>query len=166
VWRTAAVVGVLAAVIFVEFAFFGDQMTRNLDVLLARDARKETGARQPAAIPVLAPPAAGPIAQLELRPIDVCRPAATCNVLVQLSLRPQPRPVRVSWHLEIFDRCRQTRDRHPGGTATVPPGRDRVIETSSLAMPAGPALAVIPLTTHPVAVAGQPMRLPGDDKPC
>jgi hypothetical protein len=167
-WKAAAVIGVLAAVVYLEFAFFGDQVTRNLDVLLARDARKEAAGapRQPAPIPTLAPPAAGPVTQVELRPIDTCRPGGACNVLVQMGIRPQARPLLVTWHFDIFDRCRQSRERRPGGAVVVPPGRDRLIETSSVTMPPGPSLAVIPVTTDPVAVAGKPMRLPGDDKPC
>jgi hypothetical protein len=115
---------------------------------------------------VLAPPAEGPVTQVELRPIGTCKPAGACTVLVQVGLRPQPRPLLLTWHFEVFDRCRQTRERLNGGALIVAPERDRVIETNSLTMPAGPSLAVIPVTSDPVSVAGQPMRLPGDDKPC
>ena len=164
-WKTAAVLVVLAAVVWAELALFGDQMTRNLDVLLTREADKPpAGApRPPGPIPVLAPPAAGPITQVELRPLGTCKAGSACNVLVQLGFRPQPRTLLVSWRFEIVDRCRQSRERHTGGEVSVPPGRDRLIETSSLLIPPGRSLAVIPVISEPVAVAGSPMRLPGDE---
>jgi hypothetical protein len=166
-WKAAAVLGVLAAVVAGELVLFGDQLTRNLDVLLARESRTAaTGPRRPAPIPVLAPPAAGPVTQVEVRPLGACRAGGVCTVLVQVGMRPHPRPLLVTWRLEIFDRCRQSRQRHPGGAASVSPGRDRLIETISLPIPQGRSLAVIPVTSEPVLVAGKPMRLPGDEGPC
>jgi hypothetical protein len=163
-WKTTAVLAALAAVLGVEMTFFGDQLSRNLDVLLARKQSGDAAAaRQPAALPVLAPPAGGPIAQVELRPIDGCRSGKSCTALVQIRLQPQRRPLRVAWRLEIFDRCRQTRDRRPGGVATVEPGRDRLVVTHPLDIPVARSLAVIAVITEPVTVAGQAMALPGGD---
>jgi hypothetical protein len=164
-WKTTAVLAFLAAVLGIEMTLFGDQLSRNLDVLLAREQTgRAAAARQPAPLPVVAPPAAGPITQVELRPLDRCRAGKACTALVQIRLAPQRRPVRVAWRLEIFDRCRQTRDRRPGGVSTVEPGRDRLVVTHPLDIPAASSLAVIAVITEPVTVAGQAMPLPGGDR--
>jgi hypothetical protein len=162
-WKTTAVLAALAAVLGVEMTLFGDQLSRNLDVLLARKQSGDAATRQPAPLPVLAPPAGGPIAQVELRPLDGCRAGKACTALVQIRVQPQRRPLKVAWRFEIFDRCRQTRDRRPGGVATVEPGRDRLVVTHPLDIPAARSLAVIAVISEPVTVAGQAMALPGGD---
>jgi hypothetical protein len=159
----------VAVVVGAELVLFGDQLGHNLDVLFAGQRRQVPAGRAPrlpAALPVLAPPAGGPVTQIEVRPLDPCRAGHTCNVLVQLTLRPQPEPLHVVWGFEIVDRCRETRRHHPGGTASVPPGRDRLVATASLEVPPGRSLAVIPVTRDPVPVAGRPMRLPGEPGRC
>jgi hypothetical protein len=87
-------------------------------------------------------------------------------VQVTVAPAPQDRPLDVAFGLEVVDRCRPGRESRPGGVLSVPPGQDRAVQTVSLPLPEGRALAVIPLTTAPVTVAGTPLRLPGDDGPC
>ncbi|MDQ3947076.1 MAG: hypothetical protein M3357_18340 [Actinomycetota bacterium] len=168
-WKAGAVLTSVAILIAGELLLFGDQVGHNLDVLFARQSNQVPAGRAPrppAPLPVLAPPADGPVTQVEVRAMDTCRPGGECTVLVQLGLRPQPRPIQVAWGFEIIDRCRDSRERRPGGTVSLPPGRDRVMETFPLAIPPGRSVAVIPLTTEPVAVAGRPIRLHGDPGRC
>jgi hypothetical protein len=171
VWKGAAVAALVALVFGVELRFFGDKVSRNVNVLLSGDvkgAAAATGPRRPGPMPVLGPAAAGPVTHLELRPLDTCRPAAPCTAVVQVTVAPAPQgqPLAVAYRLEVVDRCRSGRESHPGGVLSVPPGQDRAVQTVSLPLPDGRALAVIPLTTSPVTVAGTPLRLPGDDGPC
>ena len=171
VWKGAAVAAVVALILGVELRFFGDKVSRNVHVLLSGDvkgAAAAPGPRRPGPMPVLGPAAAGPVTHLELRPLDTCKPAAPCTAVVQVTVAPAPhdRPLDVAYGLEVVDRCRSGRESRPGGVLSVPPGQDRAVQTVSLPLPEGRALAVIPLTTSPVAVAGTPLRLPGDDGPC
>ncbi|HEV7864699.1 MAG TPA: hypothetical protein VGR20_18485, partial [Acidimicrobiia bacterium] len=150
-----------------ELRFFGDSVQHNVNVLLSGNVRPAVaGPRRPAALPVLGPATAGPITHVELRPLDGCRAGAVCNVLVQVTVKPQDRPLEVAWSLELFDRCRPGRDPGPGGVMTIAPGRDRAVQTAAVPLPPVQALAVIPLTSSPAAVAGAPMRLSADDGPC
>jgi len=171
VWKGAAIAAVVALILGVELRFFGDKVSRNVRVLLSGDVRgaqAAPGPRRPGPMPVLGPAAAGPVTHLELRPLDTCRPAAACTAVVQVTVAPAPhdRPLDVAFGLEVVDRCRPGRESRPGGVLSVPPGQDRAVQTVSLPLPEGRALAVIPLTTAPVTVAGTPLRLPGDDGPC
>jgi hypothetical protein len=159
--KVAAVLGVVVAVVGLELLLFGDDLRRNLDLLLThQSAARAAGPRPPAPLPVIAPPAAGAITQVELRPLDTCRPEAACTVLLQVGLRPQSEPVPVAWRFEIIDRCGTTRERRDGGPVPVPAGQDRMVQTLPLQLPAGQALAVIPLVTDPARAAGRPMKLP------
>jgi len=169
VWKGAAVGALVAAVLGVEVRFFGDSVQHNVHVLLSRDAsgaEAAAGPRRPGPLPVLGPPAAGPVSHLELRPLEGCRPASVCTAVLQVTVTPQDRPLDVVFGLEMVDRCRSTHERRPGGVLSIPPGGDRAVQTLTLPLPDGRGLAVVPVTTSPVTVAGTPMRLPPDDGPC
>ena len=158
--KVAAVLGALAAVVGVELLLFGDDLGRNVDLLRThQSAARAAGPARPAPLPVLAPPVAGAVTQVELRPMDTCRPGASCTVLLQVGLRPQSQTVPVSWHLEIVDRCGTTRQRRDGGPVPVAAGQGRMVQTLPLELPAGQARAVIPLVTEPARAAGRPMEL-------
>jgi len=170
VWKGAAVAAVVALILGVELRLFGDRVSRNVHVLLSGDlkgAAAAPGPRGPGPMPVLGPAAAGPVTHLELRPLDTCRPGAPCTAMVQVTVvAPKDAPLDVAYGLEVVDRCRPGRESRPGGVLSVPPGQDRAVQTVSLPLPEGRALAVIPISTSPVTVAGTPLRLPGDDGPC
>jgi hypothetical protein len=140
----------------------------NLHVLVGGDARAaEEGLGRPAPLPVLGPAAAGPITHLELRPLERCRAGGVCNVVAQVTVAPQDRPLDVAWGLEVFDRCRPDgRESRPGGVLSIPPGRDRAVQTVPLPLPAARSLAVIAVTSAPATVAGTPLRLSADDERC
>ena len=64
-------------VVRLELHFFGDAIMRNAKVLFSGNAEAAPAdPRTPGPLPVLGPPAAGPITHLELRPLDGCRPEA------------------------------------------------------------------------------------------
>jgi hypothetical protein len=167
VGKGVAIGVVVALVLGVELRFFGDKVSRNVQVLLSGNLRgAPAGPRRPGPMPVLGPAAAGPVIHLELRPLEGCRAGGTCNAVVQVTVTPQTRPLDLPFSLEVFDRCRPGRESRPGGTLSILPGRDRAVQTVTLTLPEGRAVAVIPLTSSPVIVAGTPLRTPGDDGPC
>jgi hypothetical protein len=165
-WKPVAIVAAVLLVFGVEVTFFGDKVTRNVKTLMTHEAAAAEGPKLPAALPDLGPPTAGPITHLELRPLDGCKPATTCNAVVQVALAPQPVPVDVTWNFELFDRCGTLRETRPGGVMSVPAGADRAVQTVAVALPAGQALALVPVATAPARVAGSPMPLSPGDRPC
>jgi hypothetical protein len=169
IWKGAAIGAMVALLLGVELRFFGHRVQDNVHVLLSGDvhgASAAVGPRRPAPLPILGPATAGPITHLELRPLDGCRAGAVCNAVVQVTVAPQDRPLDVAFGLEVVDRCRSVHEPRPGGVLSIPPGRDRAVQTVALPLPDGLSVAVIPLTSSPVTVAGTPMRLSADDGPC
>jgi len=170
VWKGAAIGAVVALLFGVEIRFFGNSVQHNVHVLLSGDvkgAAASAGPRRPGPMPVLGPATAGPVTHLELRPLEACRAgSANCTAVLELTVTPQDRPLDVPFGLEVVDRCRGTHDPRPGGVLSVPPNIDRVAQTLTLPVPAGRAMAVVPVTSAPVRVAGTPMRLAPDDGPC
>jgi len=134
-------------------------VTRNVKALLSGKAQASPGPKQPAPVPDLGPPAAGPITHVELRPLDGCRPGQTCNTVVQVAVQPQPTPLDVTWNFELIDRCGPLRETRPGGVLSVPPGHDRAVQSVAVALPAGRALTLVPVATAPARAAGTPMPL-------
>jgi len=170
VWKGAAIGAAVALVLGVEVRFFGDSVQRNVHVLLSGDvkgAAASAGPRRPGPVPVLGPQAAGPVTHVELRPLDGCRAGSpVCTAVLQVTVTPQDGPLDVAYGLEVVDRCRGTHTPRPGGVLPVPPKIERVAQTLTLPVPAGRAMAVVPVTSSPVRVAGTPMRLAPDDGPC
>jgi hypothetical protein len=157
----------MALLLGAELRFFGDSMTRNVQVLLSGNVpAAAAGPRRPAPLPVLGPATAGPITHLELRPLDACRAGGACNAVVQVTVVPQDRPLDVIWGLEVVDRCRSGRESRPGGVLSVPPGRNRAVTTVVVPLPPARSLAVIPVTRSPVTVAGTPIRPVADGGTC
>ena len=166
VWKGVAVAALAALVFGVELRFLGDKVSRNVHVLLSGNLQRAPaapGPRRPGPVPVLGPAAAEPVTHLELRPLDGCRAGGTCNTVVQVTVSPQDHPLDVAYRLEVVDRCRPGRESRPGGILSVPPGQYRAAGAVTLALPQSRAVAVVPLTSSPVAVAGTPLRTPGDD---
>jgi hypothetical protein len=168
IWKGAAVLAVVAFVLAIEMHFFGHSVRRNVSVLTGDAAKPlaDPGPRQPDPLPVLGPPAAGPVTHLELRPLESCRPDAVCSAVVQLTVTAQNTPLDVAWGVEIVDRCAGRRESRPGGVLSVPPGKDRAVGTASVALPAGRALALVPVTNSPARVAGVAMPLSARDTTC
>ena len=166
VWKGVAVAAVVALLLGIELRLYGDRVSHNVGVLLSGNVSKTAeaaGPRRPGPIPVLGPALAGPVTHLELRALDGCRGGSTCNAVLQVTATPQNQPLAVAFNLVVVDRCQAAQNPGPGGVLTVPPGQDRAAVPVTLSLPAGKALAVIPLANSPVTVAGTPLRTPGDD---
>ena len=167
IWKPVAIATTVLLLIGIEVTFFGDSVMHNVKTLLSGGkAQAAAGPKQPAPLPDLGPPAAGPLTHLELRPLDGCRPDATCNVVVQVAVQPQAAPLDVAWNFELIDRCGTLREPRPGGVLSVPPGHDRAVQTVAVVMPAGRALTLVPVATAPARIAGTPMPLFPADRPC
>lgn len=167
IWKIVAALAVVALILVVELQFFGDDVRHNVDVLTGAEAKPVLpGPRQPGPLPVLGPPAAGPITHLELRPLETCRPEAVCSAVVQLTVAARNAPLDVAWSFEVVDRCDGRRESRPGGVMSVPPGKDRAVQTVSVPLPAGRALALVAVTNTPARVAGVPMLLSARDTTC
>jgi hypothetical protein len=166
IWKPLAIASAIVLVLGVEFHLFGATVKRNLDTLLSGNAQAASGPKRPAPLPDLGPPAMGPITHLELRPLDNCRPEGPCNAVMQVAVQPQSTPREVTWNFELFDRCGSLHESRPGGVLTVPAGHDRVVQTVAVALPAGRALALVPVTTAPARVAGTPVPLYPNDQAC
>lgn len=166
IWKPLAIASAVLLVLGVEFHLFGDTVRRNVETLLGGKAQAASGPKRPAPLPDLGPPASGPITHLELRPLDGCRPDSTCNTVVQVAVQPQSTPLEVTWNFELVDRCGSLHESRPGGVLTVPPGRDRAVQTVAAVLPAGRALTLVPVTTAPARVAGTPMPLYPANRPC
>ncbi|HET9769367.1 MAG TPA: hypothetical protein VFS16_00660 [Acidimicrobiia bacterium] len=167
VWKAAAVAAGVLLILGVEIHFFGDDVQRNVEKILGGNAGAASSeAKRFAPIPNLAPPAAGPITHLELRPLEGCRPGALCQTVAQITVTPQDTPLEVAWGFELLDRCGPARESRPGGVFSIPPRADRAVQTVSVPLPAGRALALIPLTSSPVKVAGTPIPVSTGDRAC
>jgi hypothetical protein len=167
VWKGIAIAAGVLLILGAEIHFFGDDVKRNVDKILATDAgAAPTEAKQPEPIPNLGPPAAGPVTLLEIRPLAGCRPGAVCETVAQITVTPQDTPLDVAWGFELVDRCGPLREARPGGVFSIPARADRAVQTVSVPVPAGRALALIPVTSSPVKVAGTPIPLSTGDGPC
>jgi hypothetical protein len=167
VWKGIAAATGILLILGAEIHFFGDDVKRNVDKILATDAgAAPTDAKQPDPIPNLGPPAAGPVTLLEIRPLEGCRPGAVCQTVAQITVTPQDAPLDVAWGFELIDRCGPLRETRPGGVFSIPARGDRAVQTVSVPVPAGRALALIPVTNSPVKVAGVPIPLSTGDGPC
>jgi hypothetical protein len=166
IWKPLAIACAVLLVLGVEFHLFGDTLKRNVETLLGGNAEAASGPKRPAPLPDLGPPAMGPITHLELRPLDGCQPGGLCNAVVQVAVQPQSNPLEVAWNFELFDRCGSLREPRPGGVLSVPPGRDRAVQTVAVSLPAGRALTLVPVTTAPARVAGTPMPLYPANRSC
>jgi hypothetical protein len=117
-------------------------------------------------VPVLAPPAAGPITAIEIQTLGgSCHPDATCPVQVTVRLQPQPAAQEVRWSFHVFDRCTGTTVILPGASVTALAGWAYVYGTSRPALSATHPLALVVVTESPAAAAS-PAVLAGGTSPC
>ena len=166
IWKPLAIAGALLVVVGGWMHLFGDTVQRNVETLLSGNAQALSGPKRPAPLPDLGPPASGPITHLEVRALDGCKPASTCNTVMQVAVAPQTTPLEVTWNFELFDRCGTLRESRPGGTLSVPAGHDRAVQTVALTLPPGQALTVVPVTSAPARVAGTAMPLFPANRTC
>ncbi len=166
IWKPLAAAAAVLILVGGWIQFFGDTAQRNVKTLLSGDAQASAGPKDLAPLPDLGPPVNGALTHLEVRPLEGCRAEQTCSAVVQVAVTPQNNPLEVTWNFELLDRCGPLREARPGGVLSIPPGRDRAVQTVAVALPPGQALTLIPVTTTPVRVAGTPMPLYPPDRTC
>jgi hypothetical protein len=166
IWKPVAIATAALVLIGAWILLFGGTAQRNVKTLLSDDAQAAAGPKDLAPLPDLGPPVNGALTHLEVRPLEGCRAEQTCSAVVQVAVTPQTSPLEVTWNFELLDRCGPLRETRPGGVLSVPPGRNRAVQTVAVALPPGQALTLIPVTTTPVRVAGAPMPLYPPDRTC
>jgi hypothetical protein len=170
--RAVALLALLAGVVVAEFVLFGEHVGRNLELLRERPAATTglTTTVRRASLPKL-PRASGPVAAVNLRALDPCRAGDACTLVVQVRVRPQAAPLRVSWRFAVAGGCAGNPVTLPGGETQIPPGADRVLRLQTLQLPPGPAVEIAAVTSEPAAITSHPLRLPrggveAGDGPC
>ncbi|MGY1625228.1 hypothetical protein ACI789_23735 [Geodermatophilus sp. SYSU D00965] len=152
---------VLGAVVAVEVAVLRDDIATDVALLLdaGRSGAPPSTEPEPDGPPVVppAPPAAGAVTGVDLRPLDACTPGAPCSVRLLVRLAPAPDPQVVTWSYQVVDRCTSAAQTAPGGTVTVPAGAERAEAVGTVALPAVAAAAVVAVTEQPAVAASPPV---------
>ena len=162
-WKVTLPLFVLVAVVLTELALLRDEISRDISAVLESGrSSAPTEEVAPTLPPVLppAPRAAGPIARVDLRPVQPCTPDADCEFRMQVMLQPRPEPQSISWQFQIVDRCTGGAVVVPGGTLTVPPDGDRADAVSTVALPRSGAVAVMALINQPATAASGAVPVP------
>lgn len=151
----------LGAVVAGEVVLLGDDIRTDIDLLLDAGRSGEQPEEEPEAdgLPVVppAPPAAGPVAGVDLRALGPCATGAPCAVRLLVRVVPAAEPRTVTWSYLIVDRCTGASSGVPGGAAPVPPQADRVAVVGVVPLPALPGLAVLAVTDAPAVAASPPV---------
>lgn len=124
------------------------------------------GTARPRAVPAVAPAAAGAVHHVTLHPVTRCTPGKICSLRVTVHVARAGSPRRVDWTLNIYNRCDGGRSTRPGGLLIAAPGAASATATRRLTLPAGRALAVVALTTHPGRAASSPLLVPASVSTC
>ncbi|MGY1590854.1 hypothetical protein ACI79D_02640 [Geodermatophilus sp. SYSU D00708] len=152
---------VLGAVVAVEVAVLRDDIATDVALLLdaGRSEAPPSTEPEPDGPPVVppAPPAAGAVTGVDLRPLDACTPGAPCSVRLLVRLAPAPGPQVVTWSYRVVDRCTGAAQTAPGGTVTVPAGAERAEAVGTVPLPAVAAAAVVAVTEQPAVAASPPV---------
>ncbi len=163
VWAWLLSVAVLVAVVALEVVLLRDNIAADVHLLLeaGRSGSTASAATQPDGLPVIppAPPTAGAVAGIDVRPLTACTPGAPCTVRVLLRLVPAADPRTASWRFELTDRCTGATDSAPGGSVTVPAGSQQVAVVDTVLLPAYGGVAVSAVTEQPAVAAAPPVLL-------
>jgi hypothetical protein len=162
-WAWLLSVAVLVAVVALEVVLLRDNIAADVHLLLeaGRSGSTASAATQPDGLPVIppAPPAAGAVAGIDVRPLTTCMPATPCTVRVLLRLVPAADPRTASWRFELTDRCTGATDSASGGSVTVPAGSQNVAVVDTVPLPPYSAVAVSAVTEQPAVAAAPPVLL-------
>ncbi|RBY87718.1 hypothetical protein [Blastococcus sp. TF02A-30] len=153
---------VLVAAVVSEVVFLRDQIAADVDTLLdAGRGADEPTASAPAtpSVPAPAPPSAGSVLGVDLRPLGRCAPGAPCTVRVLVRLAPAAEARVVTWSYVVVDGCSGPTVSVPGGTLTAPPEADRIEAVGVVPVPAGDGVAVVAVTGAPASAASAPVVL-------
>jgi hypothetical protein len=163
VWAWLLSVTVLVAVVAAEVVLLRDEITADVHLLLDSGRSGSVAATdpEPDGLPVAppAPPAAGVVAGVDLRPVTACTPGAPCTVRVVLRLLPGTDPRTASWSFRLTDRCTGATGTATGGSVTVPAGAQQVTAVNTVSLPPHRAVAVEAVTELPAAAAAPPVLL-------
>jgi hypothetical protein len=163
VWAWLLSVAVLVAVVVLEVVLLRDDIAADVHLLLEAGRSGSTASTLPErdGVPVVppAPPAAGAVAGIDLRPLTACTPGAPCTVRVLLQLVPSVDPRTASWRFELTDRCTGATDSASGGSVTVPAGSRQVAVVDTVLLPAHRGVAVSAVTEQPAVAAAPPLLL-------
>ncbi|MCU1658563.1 MAG: hypothetical protein JWO57_3219, partial [Pseudonocardiales bacterium] len=116
-----------------------------------------THRRAALAVGTLAPPSAGPVQGVVVRPVSPCRTGSPCALTVTIPVAHSPDAQQLTWRFAVLDRCTGVRSYLPGGSMIAQPNWTYVYDTRTVRLPAARSLAVVGLTTAPVQVASQPV---------
>jgi hypothetical protein len=152
---------VLGAVVAAEIVWLGDDITKDIDLLLDAGRGGEEPADEPEPdglpVPVPAPASAGPVAGVDLRPLASCSPGAPCSVRLLVRLVPSPEPQVVAWSYRVVDRCTGATTTVPGGSVTMPPLAERAEVVGDVALPPLAGVALLAVTDVPAVAASGPV---------
>jgi len=108
--------------------------------------------------PVQAPASAGEVAAVGLVPTAApCLPAALCALTVRVELGPHHPGTTVRLELELLDRCTGARRTVALAPLTVPAASAAGRASVRVRVPAGPAPAIVAVTTYPARAASAPL---------
>jgi hypothetical protein len=159
--RWALVLAALAAVLLLEMVLLGNRVSADLDALSAAGRQSAAAPSATALSPLpVEPRAAGPIAGVDLRPLALCAPGATCEVRVLVRLVPEPGTQRVQWTYLLTDRCTGLVRNAAGGSVTVTPGGRELVAVGQLRLPPASALSITAVTGVPARAASPPLTVP------
>jgi hypothetical protein len=159
--RWALALAALATVLLLEMVLLGNRVSADLDALSAagRQSTAEPPATALSPLPV-EPRAAGPVAGVDLRPLALCAPGATCEVRVLVRLVPERGTQRVQWTYLLTDRCTGLVHNAAGGSVTVTPGGRELVAVGQLRLPPASALSITAVTGAPARAASPPLTVP------
>ncbi|MDT7620588.1 MAG: hypothetical protein QOF99_1489 [Pseudonocardiales bacterium] len=159
--RWALVLAALAAVLVLEMVLLGNRVSADLDALSAAGRQSGAGPSATALSPLpVEPRAAGPIAGVDLRPLALCAPGATCELRVLVRLVPERGTQRVQWTYLLTDRCTGLVHNAAGGSVTVTPGGRELVAVGQLRLPPASALSITAVTGVPARAASPPLTVP------
>ncbi|HEV7792019.1 MAG TPA: hypothetical protein VGP05_23655 [Pseudonocardia sp.] len=159
--RWALALAALATVLLLEMVLLGNRVSADLDALSAA-GRRSAAEPSATALPPLPvePRAAGPVAGVDLRPLALCAPGATCEVRVLVRLVPERGAQRVQWTYRLTDRCTGLVHNSAGGSVTVMPGGRELVAVGQLRLPPASALSITAVTGVPARAASPPLTVP------
>ena len=163
VWAWLLSVAVLVAVVALEVVLLRDNIAADVHLLLeaGRSGSAASTVPEPDGLPVIppAPPAAGAVTAVDVRPLAACMPGAPCTVRVLLRLVPAADQRTASWRFELTDRCTGATDSVSGGSVTVPAGAQQAAVVDTVLLPAYGGVAVSAVTEQPAVAAAPPVLL-------
>jgi hypothetical protein len=163
-WGIAALV--VIGLLGIELVVFGDRIESDLAMLRSAGSADErpvtAGESVMAPVPAPAPPANGPITEVDLRSLAGCEPGRECATRVQVRFRPGSAPDQVRWTFQLTDRCTGLTWSVPGGAMRVGAGGDQLAVVARVPLPPGRALGVTAVVSTPALAASPPLLVPAD----